>query len=46
VLKFEENISMVVEWYKNFYLKINSPSKFTSNQIEKYKKIVTKRELK
>ena len=46
VLKFEENISMVVEWYKNFYLKINSPSKFTSNQIEKYKKIVAKRELK
>lgn len=46
VLKFEENISMVVEWYKNFYLKINSPFKFTSNQIVKYKKIVAKRELK
>ena len=45
ILKFEENVSMVIDWYKNFYLKKISPSKFTMNQIIKYKKILAKREL-
>ena len=46
VLKFEESIFMVIDWYKNFYSKTNSPYQLTINQIEKYKKIVAKRELK
>lgn len=45
ILKFEENVSMVIDWYKNFYLKKISPSKFTMNQITKYKKILAKRQL-
>jgi CDP-glucose 4,6-dehydratase len=46
VLKFEESIFMVIDWYKNFYSKINNPSQFTITQIEKYKKILEKRELR
>jgi CDP-glucose 4,6-dehydratase len=46
VLKFEESIFMVIDWYKNFYSKINNPSQLTVNQIEKYKKILAKRQLR
>ena len=46
VLKFEESISMVIEWYKNFYLKKQNPSKLTINQIEKYCKILIRRQIK
>ena len=46
VLKFEESIFMVIDWYKNFYSKINNPSKLTINQIVKYKKILAKRQLR
>ena len=46
VLKFEESIFLVIDWYKNFYSKTNNPYQLTINQIEKYKKIVAKRELK
>jgi len=46
VLKFEENIFMVIDWYKNFYLKKSNSSHFTTSQIEKYKKILAKRELR
>ena len=45
VLKFEESIFMVVDWYKNFYLK-KKPSQLTINQIEEYKKILAKRQLR
>ena len=36
---------MVVDWYKNFYLK-KKPSQLTINQIEEYKKILAKRQLR
>ena len=45
VLKFEENIFMVIGWYKNFYLK-KKPTQLTINQIEEYKKILAKRQLR
>jgi hypothetical protein len=37
---------MVIDWYKNFYLKIKNPSQITTDQIERYKKILAKRELR
>lgn len=46
VLKFEESISMVIDWYKKFYSKIKNPSELTINQIENYKKILAKRQLR
>ena len=45
VLKFEESIFMVIDCYKNFYLK-KKPSQLTVNQIEEYKKILEKRQLR
>jgi CDP-glucose 4,6-dehydratase len=46
VLTFKENISLVVNWYKNFYLNSKQAYKLTSSQIELYQKILTKRALK
>ena len=45
ILTFQENISLVANWYKNFYLNSKQAYKLTSNQIELYQKILTKRAL-
>ena len=46
ILTFQENIFLVANWYKNFYLNSNQAYKLTSSQIELYQKILTKRALK
>jgi len=43
VLTFKENISLVINWYKNFYLNSKQAYKLTSDQIEIYQKILNKR---
>ena len=44
VLKTDETIKFVVEWYKNFYSKkAIKMSKFSIQQIEEYTKIIKKR---
>jgi CDP-glucose 4,6-dehydratase len=43
VLKFDENIFLVANWYKNFYLSPKKALKLTSSQIEFYQKILRKR---
>jgi CDP-glucose 4,6-dehydratase len=43
VLTFKENISLVTNWYKNFYLNSKQAYKLTSDQIEIYQKILNKR---
>jgi CDP-glucose 4,6-dehydratase len=46
VLTFQENISLVANWYKNFYLNSKETYKLTSSQIELYQKILIKRAVK
>jgi CDP-glucose 4,6-dehydratase len=46
VLTFKENIFLVINWYKNFYLNSKQAYKLTSDQIEIYQKILNKRGLK
>jgi CDP-glucose 4,6-dehydratase len=46
VLTFEENIYLVANWYKNFYLDPKRAIKLTLNQIEFYQKILKKRSIK
>jgi hypothetical protein len=46
VLTFEENISLVANWYKNFYLNSKQAYKLTLSQIEFYQKILNKRAIK
>jgi CDP-glucose 4,6-dehydratase len=46
VLTFKENIYLVVNWYKNFYLYPKEAYKLTSSQIEFYEKILRKRAIK
>ena len=46
VLTFKENIYLVANWYKNFYLNSNSTYKLTLSQIEFYEKILDKRAVK
>jgi PHD/YefM family antitoxin component YafN of YafNO toxin-antitoxin module len=43
---FQENISLVANWYKNFYLNSKETYKLTSSQIELYQKILIKRAVK
>ena len=43
VLTFNENISLVTNWYKNFYLNSKQAYKLSSDQIEIYQKILNKR---
>ena len=43
VLTFKENISLVANWYKNFYLNLKQAYKLTSSQIEFYQNILKKR---
>jgi hypothetical protein len=46
VLTFQENISLVANWYKNFYLNSKQAYRLTSSQIELYHKILSKRATK
>jgi CDP-glucose 4,6-dehydratase len=46
ILTFKENISLVVNWYKNFYLNSKQAYKLTSSQIEFYQNILNKRAIK
>jgi CDP-glucose 4,6-dehydratase len=46
VLTFKENIFLVSNWYKSFYLNSKQTYKLTSEQIEFYEKILKKRALK
>ena len=43
VLTFKENIFLVANWYKNFYLNSKQAHKLTSSQIEFYQNILKKR---
>jgi len=45
ILKFEELMGMVADWYKNYYIDKKNPSEFTSKQIKKYQKLAIKRGL-
>ncbi len=46
ILTFKENIFLVANWYKNFYLNSKLAYKLTSGQIEFYQDILKKREKK
>lgn len=46
ILSFKENISLVAIWYKSFYLDPKKIYTYTSNQIEFYQKILSKRTIK
>jgi CDP-glucose 4,6-dehydratase len=46
VLTLKENISLVANWYKKFYLDPKQAYKLTSNQIEFYQNILNKRSIK
>jgi len=46
ILTFKENIFLVANWYKNFYLNSKQAYKLTSSQIEFYQDILKKREKK
>ena len=46
LLTFKENIYLVSNWYKNFYLNSKQVYKLTLSQIEYYQKILNKRAIK
>ena len=46
VLTFKETISMVAEWYKNYYLNPKEIYKTSFNQIKEYEKLLKKRSMK
>ena len=46
VLTFKENIFLVANWYRNFYLNPKQAYKLTSSQIEFYESILDKRAIK
>ena len=46
ILTFKENIFLVANWYKNFYLNSKQAYKLTSSQIEFYQDILKRREKK
>jgi len=46
ILTFKENIYLVVSWYKNFYLNPKQAYKLTSDQIEFYQQVLSKRAIK
>ena len=43
ILTFKENIFLVANWYKNFYLNSKQAHKLTSSQIEFYQNILKKK---
>ena len=46
ILKFQETVEMVANWYSNFYLDPKNVSDFTNKQIIKYEFLTTTRGLK
>ena len=46
VLKFDELMKMVTDWYRNYYLNKKNAQRLTLDQIEKYQSIAFKRNLK
>ena len=46
VLKFDELMEMVTDWYRNYYLDKKNAKKLTSKQIKKYQSLAFKRNLK
>ena len=46
ILTFKENISLVANWYKNFYLNSKQVYKLTASQIVFYQNILKKRAIK
>ena len=45
VLRFDELMGMVTEWYKYYYSNKKNASKITSKQIKKYQSLAVKRGL-
>ena len=45
VLKFDELMDMVADWYKHYYLNKKNALKITSKQIKKYESLAAKRGL-
>lgn len=43
MLKFEENIEMLSNWYKLFYSKNTDMKKFSIEQIKKYQRLMSER---
>jgi CDP-glucose 4,6-dehydratase len=46
VLKFDELMNMVADWYKHYYLNKKNVLKITSKQIKKYESLAAKRGLR
>lgn len=46
ILKFEECISMTINWYKYFYFKSKDMSNLSLDQVKEYQKLLTERQLK
>ena len=46
ILKFEESIEMVVNWYVNYYLYPKNINNITIEQIRRYQSLAVKRDLK
>ena len=46
VLKFEENVEFVADWYRNYYLNYKNINYFTERQIKKYQLLAYKRGFK
>ena len=45
ILSFAETISMVADWYKNYYSKPKKMHEISLNQIRKYEKLLKKRSI-
>ena len=43
ILKFEETVEMVANWYSNFYINSKNPVHFTNKQIKKYEFLISTR---
>ena len=46
ILSFKETISMIAEWYKNFYYTKDKNYEMSYNQIKKYEQFLKKRSIK
>ena len=46
ILSFKETISMIAEWYKNFYYTKDKNYEMSCNQINKYEQLLKKRSIK
>ena len=46
VLRFDELMGMVADWYKHYYLNKKNTLKITSKQIKKYESLAAKRGLR